>query len=119
MENKELLYELELKVNELRETQLRKIKYYDISVKELLDLGFNNIFIKLDGKWFNLGYKEFDKDFETGVKTYNYYSEDFELNEEQLNVKVHYYNGELNDYNYLDVSVVLVNEEDKKLFIKE
>ena len=114
MENK-LLYELEYKVNELRKSKLSEIQYNNLTIKELLDLGFDNTFIKLNNQWFNLGYKDIDRH---NNKIY-YTSNDFdELNEKQLNCMVEYINDELSDYNYLQVSVCLVNEEDTRYFIE-
>ena len=147
MENK-LLYELEYQVNELRKIQLNKIEYNNMSVKhllvtqagdiklreqqlsniehnnmtikELLDLGFDNCFIRLDNngnkQWFNLGFKDIDRN--DNNKIY-YESNDFGLlNEKQLSCMVRYVNDEISDYNYLQVSVELVNESDKKYFIE-
>ena len=114
MEN-ELLYDLEYKVNEMRKTRLSEIKYEEMSVKDFLDLGFNNSYIIINSKWFNLGYKW------KICKDYGYESSDFgELNKEQLNVMIKYNDYEVNDndYNsYIEVSVALVNEEDSKYFI--
>lgn len=119
MEDK-LLYELEYQVNELRKAQLSAIEYENMTIKELLDLGFDNCFIILinNGKkqWFNLGYKDIDRH---NQKIY-YESDDFGcLNEKQLSCMVHYVNDEISDYNYLQVSVELVNEEDSKYFLEE
>jgi len=110
-----LLYELEYQVNELRKIKLNKIKYNNMSVKNLLDLGFDNCFIKINDNWFNLGYKDIDRH---NNKIY-YESNDFgSLNENQLNCMVKYLNHDLGDYNYLQVSVDLVNEEDSKYFFE-
>ena len=122
MEEK-LLYELEYQVNELRNSKLSAIKYENLTIKELLDLGFDNCFIRLNNngneQWFNLGYKWKVKDNKTDKYVYGYESNDFgELNEKQLNCMVEYVNDDLGDYNYLQVSVDLVNEEDNKYFIE-
>lgn len=108
-----LLYELEYNVNELREQQLNKIEYNIMSVRDLLDLGFDNCFIKIEDNWFNLGYKWYNMQH----KMWGYESNDFgELKKEQLNSLVKFVDSEISDYNYLQVSVELVNEKDKKYF---
>lgn len=105
-----LLYDLEYQVNEERKNRLSAIEYEDLSVKELLDLGFNDTFIKIDNNWYELGYKSTNIDD-------SYYSNDFGyLEEEQLKCMVKYFDNKINDNNYLEIDVVLVNEEDKKYF---
>lgn len=107
-----LLYELEYKANELRETRLNEIKYSEMSIKDLLDLGFDNSFIEIKGQWYNLGYKWYIGD------NFGYESSNFgELNKEQLNCIVKYVDDEISDYNYQQVSVELVNEENSKYFL--
>ena len=112
-----LLYDLEYQVNELRKTKLNTIKHNNMTVQQLLDLGFDNSFIIISDKWFNLGYRWQDK------KVYGYGSKygsnDFgELNEDQLNCMVKYVADEISDYNYQQVSVELVNEKDSKYFLE-
>lgn len=115
MEDK-LLYELEYQLNELRKAKLSEIEYNNMSVKELLDLGFDNCFIKITDNWYNLGYKDIDR---INNKIY-YESNDFgRLNDKQLSCIISYVNHEISDYNYLQVSVELVNKEDSKLFWEE
>ena len=48
MENKKLLYQLEYEVAELRKRYLNYIDTNEITLKEVLDLGFNNTYINLD-----------------------------------------------------------------------
>lgn len=111
----ELLYDLEYKVNEMRKERLSAIQYEEMSVKDLLDLGFDSSLIEIEGKWYDLGYKWHLRSGEFG-----YESTDFgELNEKQLNCMVKYVDDEINDYNYQQVSVELVNKEDSKYFIGE
>lgn len=120
MEDK-LLYELEYKVNELRKAQLSAIEYENMSVRDLLDLGFDNCFIRLNNngnkQWFNLGYKDIDR--KDNNKVY-YESNDFgELTEKQLNCMVKYVSEEISDYNYQQVYVELVNEKENIYFLGE
>ena len=113
MEEK-LLYELEYQVNELREQKLKQIEYNNMNVKDLLDLGFDSTFIRINKQWYNLGYKwkSYDKK--------GYESSDFgELNEKQLNCMIKYVSEEISDYNYQQVSVELVNKKDSKYFLGE
>ena len=114
MEDK-LLYELEYQVNELRKQKLNTIEYNDMTIKELLDLGFDDCFIRINKFWYDLGYKWYDKEH----KQSGYESSEFQLSEEQLKCMVHYVNDEISDYNYQQVSVELVNEEDSKYFLEE
>lgn len=107
-----LLYDLEYQVNELRKAKLSEIEYNDMTVQELLDLGFDNSFIKINDQWFNLGYRWHDN------KVYGYESSDFgELTEEQLNCSVKYVDDEVSEYNYQQVSVKLANEKDSRYFL--
>lgn len=48
MENKKLLYQLEYEVAELRKQYLNYIDTDEITLKEVLDLGFNNTYIYTD-----------------------------------------------------------------------
>lgn len=111
MEREKVLYELEYQVNELRKEKLHEIEYNDMTIKEFLDLGFDNSFIEIKGQWFNLGYKWFIGD------NYGYESNDFgELTNEQLNCRIRYVDSTLGDYNYQQVSVELVYEKDAEKF---
>lgn len=115
--NNKLFYEIENEYFELRDHLIGKFinKYNDktsnITLKEFLDKGFNNSYItfKNYGKTFNLGYKDLENE---------YWSEDFSLNEEQLNCKI----GNIVDYDhdgdgYTIVYINLNNEKDIKKFI--
>lgn len=119
MEN-DLLYNLEYQVNEKRRAKLSQIKYETLTVKEFLDLGFNNSGINIGSEYYNLGFKWFVEDNKTKQLVYGYESCDFgELTKEQLDVKVEYVSSYLTDDNYLNVEVKLVNDDDSKYFIKE
>ena len=105
MENKDLLYELEYKVNELKQQYLSEVKYNELTIREVLDLGFNNTNIMLDfdnstyKESYNLGYKWKIFDTKENKDKFGY---------------------ETSDYGYTDLYVELVNEEDIKYFkIKE
>lgn len=112
MERDKLLYELEYQVNKLRKIQLNAIEYNDLSVKELLDLGFDSAFIRIGSSWYNLGYK-----WKMQGKT-GYESSDFgELNDKQLNCMVKYVSDDISDYNYQQVSVELIDEKDNMFFL--
>ena len=114
--NKELLYDLEYKVNELRNQCLNYVRYAEVlTLKEVLDLGFNDtyIFNETLEQYVSLGYKEIG---ENGA----YYSSDLGyLTEEQLKCNVKYKYHELNDDNYIDITLELVNKENEELFIKK
>lgn len=109
----DLVYELEYEVAELRRKRLNVIKNRDMTIKEFLDLGFNNSNIKINEEWFNLGYKWFDSKKEH----FGYESGDFgELNKQQLNCVIHFISNELDDNNCMCVNVELKNKEDIKYF---
>lgn len=119
-----LFYEVESDYLELKNKLLDKFNCdygkneEHITIKEFLDIGFNNSFIYLGVKennipiikQFNLGYKE----------SYNggYYSEDFSLNEEQLKCKIgDIVNYDTDSMDYTIMFVSLENENDVKKFI--
>lgn len=112
--NKELLYDLEYKVNELRKQYLSELEYNEsITLKEVLDLGFNNayMFNETLEQYISLGYKELG---ENGA----YYSSDLGyLTEEQLSCLMKYKYNEINDDNYTKITLELVNKENEELFI--
>ena len=109
----DLVYELEYEVSELRRKRLNVIKNRDITIKELLDLGFNNSYLRINEEWFNLGYKWFD----CKKENFGYESGDFgELNEQQLNCVVHFISSELDDDNCMCINVELKDKEDIKYF---
>ena len=113
MEKEKLLYELEYQVQELRKARLSAIKYNNMTIKDFLDLGFDNSFILIKDQWFNLGFKWHDKDY----NNYGYESDDFgELTNEQLNCVIEYVDDEISDYDYQQVSVRLINKMDEKYF---
>lgn len=118
--NNDLLYNLEYQLNEKRKATINNIRYNEMTIKEFLDLGFNNSDIKINGRWRNLGYKWFTKNYKTDDYIYGYESGDFgELTPEQLNVKVKFVRSETTDENYTNVDVRLVNDDDSKYFVKE
>lgn len=45
MEDMKLLYQLEYEVKEIREQYIKKLKYDNLRLRDLLDLGFNNVYI--------------------------------------------------------------------------
>lgn len=121
--NNKLFYEIENEYLELRDNLINRFinRYNDssdhITLKEFLDLGFNNCYIWLNTCKndiailcrYNLGYKDLDN---------SYYSEDFSLNEKQLNCKI----GNITDYDkdsdgYTIVYINLNNKEDIVKFI--
>lgn len=107
MENK-LLWKLQQDFEDCLQSYVRKAKYGDITIKELLDLGFNNNYLKIGNKHLCLGWKNID------TETFNQYEED--LTEEQLKTKII-----LVDYNkdgdgYVIAIVKLKDESNSKLF---
>lgn len=105
MENKKLLYQLEYEVAELRKRYLNYIDTDKITLKEVLDLGFNNTYINLD----NIRVGIF-KD-ENGDYVANGY---FLTDDELLNANVKYIENETYTDYYGDYVEVYVKFEDKK-----
>ena len=118
---KDLLYNIEGQYRDKLQHCLEVIKE-PITVKEFLDLGFNNSYIYLDGTYNlgNLGYKYYDYDYNTSqyLDTTSY-SSDFSLNESQLNTLVIYSDMEHDSDGFIIVYVKLVNENDINKFIDE
>lgn len=105
MENKKLLYQLEYEVAELRKQYLNYIDTDKITLKEVLDLGFNNTYINLD----NIRVGIF-KD-ENGDYVANGY---FLTDDELLNANVKYIEDETYTDYYGDYVEVYVEFVDKK-----
>lgn len=107
--NNKLFYELENELMTLKEDLIDYDK--ELTIKEFLDIGFNNSYITFEtfGKVFNLGYKIENK----------YWSNDFSLNEKQLNCKIKMCDSDYDLEGYTIIYVQLVNESDRQLFIKE
>lgn len=105
MENKKLLYQLEYEVAELRKRYLNYIDTNKITLKEVLDLGFNNTYINLDNIRVGI-YKD-----KNGYYVANGY---FLINDELLNANVKYIKDETYTNYYGDYIEVYVKFEDKK-----
>lgn len=111
MENKKLLYQLEYEVAELRKQYLNHIDsdYRDdnekLTLKEVLDLGFNNTYINLEDIRVGI-YKD-----ENGDYVANGY---FLTDDELLNANVKYIENETYTDYYGDYVEVYVKFEDKK-----
>lgn len=113
MENK-LLWQKEEDFKESLERAKNIAMYDEITIKELLDLGFNNNYLKLDNESIKIGYKTREGYYNTS------------LNEEQLSVKIYmeedfgWYSDEDTDNDgYHIARVCLLNKDDEKLFKKE
>lgn len=101
------LYELEYEVAKLRKEYLDKVQNEELTLKEVLDLGFNKVM---------LNNCELYKDNENEYLTCGYYLDD----ENILNKKVVYLDNDLiyyweNDTYYLEIKVDFINEKDKTL----
>ena len=107
--NNKLFYELEGELMNLKEDLIDYDK--ELTIKEFLDIGFNNSYITFEnfGKTFDLGYK-----FEN-----EYCGSDFSLNKKQLNCKIRMCDYDTDSEGYTIIYVELVNESDKKYFVKE
>lgn len=105
MENKKLLYQLEYEVAELRKQYLNYIDTDKITLKEVLDLGFNNTYINLD----NIRVGIF-KD-ENGDYVANGY---FLTDDKLLNANVKYIEDETYTDYYGDYVEIYVEFVDKK-----
>jgi len=110
------LYQLEYEVAELRKKCLNRIDNsydkYEITLKEVLDAGFNNVFIKnlLSTKKYVGMYKDLENKYVVG----NYYLKDKNI----LNANVIFVDYEITeDYygNYLNVYCKFVDNKYKKM----
>lgn len=110
MENKKLLYQLEYEVAELRTQCLNYVEdEEDLTLKEVLDLGFNNTYIYIDE---TLNRKVgIYKDDENEYVANGYF---ITKNDELLNAKVKYVEDETYTDYYGDYVEVYVEFEDKK-----
>lgn len=86
-----------------------EILYSEMTIKELLNYGFNNNYLEIDNKIYSLGWLELDNTF-----SYN-------LTDKQLNVKVkgifkEYDDDYLDEDNYDIMYVKCANKEDEELF---
>lgn len=104
-----LLWKLEEDFKETKRNYINKLMYEKTTVKELLDMGFNNNYICFNMDSYNLGFKDLNGD---------YYSDDFELNDEQLSCEVVLDETDEDSDCYTIIYVKLKNEKDKKYFIK-
>ena len=110
MENKKLLYQLEYEVAELRTQCLNYVKdEEDLTLKEVLDLGFNNTYIYTD-EILNRKVGIY-KDDENEYVANGYF---ITKNDELLNAKVKYVEDETYTDYYGDYVEVYVEFEDKK-----
>lgn len=108
----ELLWKKESDFRESLELAKRVVMYNEITIKELLDLGFNNNYLILsNGDTFKLGFIDENGEYwET-------------LTEEQLNTKIYmkedfgwYDDEDLDGDGYHIAKVYCLNKEDEKLF---
>lgn len=116
-----LFFEVESDYLELKD---RLIDYDSIlTLKEFLDIGFNNsyIYLKVEDngvaclRRFNIGYRNCEKCVKCGYKLYE--SKDFSLNEKQLSCKVRMVDSYTDSDNYTIISIALQNKSDLKYFI--
>ena len=111
MENK-LLYQYEYEVKQKREAAINKVKDNILSLKEVLDIGFNNVYI--ENKYNNHHYNLF-KDSENKYTIDNYYLED----EDILDAKVKYDYTDLYEDNgwghFVELGVEFYNDKYYKM----
>lgn len=106
----ELLWKLQYNFITEFEKRCNKIYDNDLTVRELLDLGFNNNYLILSNekfKRFELGYKDEDGTYSN------------ELTDEQMNTIVEYYRDSLDYDDYVIMLVKCKNIDDEKLFKEE
>lgn len=106
-----LLYELEQEFKDTRRDYVNKVIHEDLTIKELLDLGFNNsyLYTKKLGT-LALGFKYYNCEKEL------YCREDVELTEQVLNCKIVFEDLQHDSDCYSIIFVRLKNEEDIKYF---
>lgn len=100
----EKLYDLEYKVAQLRKQYVNMVKYDNLTLEEVVKLGFNNVIIN----GFRLYIDEYDE-----IVIYNYHN-GYNLNDKKvLNSKVEYKDFEIVDDeigNYLEIYVKFTDE---------
>ena len=104
---KKLLWELESEFKEELQNRSDIAKYDDITLKEMLDLGFNNNYLVRKNDYSyrkQLGYVDSTRQY-----SYNF-------TEEQLNVRIVLKEYDFDSDGYTIAKVYLANEEDYKLF---
>lgn len=106
-----ILWKLEQDFKEQLEYARNRAIYDEITIKELLDLGFNNNYLIINDKEVKLGYIDLNGNYS------------LDLSEEQLNVKVYmkedfgWYDDEDTDSDsYHIAKVYCFNKFDEKLF---
>lgn len=107
-----ILWKEEQDFKESLDRAINMVKYEKITIQELLDLGFNNNYLKLSNeKTFKLGYIDENREYSK------------ELSKEQLNVKIYmkedfgYYSDEdIDEDGYHIAKVYCINQEDEELF---
>ena len=112
---KKLLWDIEQDFHNTLENAKNVAMYDKITIKELLELGFNNNYLILsNGKRIEIGYIDMQKDY-VG-----------ELTDEQLNVKIYmkedfgwYSDEDIDEDGYHIAKVYCLNKEDEKLFESE
>lgn len=103
-----LLYELEQEFKDTRRNYVDKVIYEDLTIKQLLDLGFNmNYLYTKELGTLGIGFK---------YKDNSYYEEDIKLTKDVLNCKIKFEDLQHDSSCYSIIFVSLKNEEDIKYF---
>lgn len=111
-----LLYELESEYLEKYNDCIYMVENEDLTVRELLDLGFNNNYVRIGDKKYNLGYALTSRCQE--VEGVEYKSEDFDLTDKQLDCEIAKGGSLDTDWDdFTTITVRLKNKEDEKYFI--
>lgn len=105
-----ILWKMEQDFKYALEEALQSAIYNDLTIKELLEIGFNNNWLILGDKKIELGWASDDGKLNTS------------LNEEQLKVHVYMdedclYDSDIDGDGYHIAKVYLDNEEDERLFV--
>jgi hypothetical protein len=115
--NMKLLWELEQNYLEKYNDSIYMVENEDLTIRELLDLGFNNNYIKIGDNKYNLGYALDSRSRE--VEGVDYKSEDFDLTDKQLDCEIAKGGSLDTDWDgFTIITVRLKNEEDKKYFLE-
>lgn len=110
MKNK-ILYDLEYQVEQLRKQYINKVKYDEITIKELLELGFNNNYLRINDETYDLGYCNIRGEID--------FYEDIKLTDDILNIKIVYDDYDLSDNSYCYIVVKCKNKEDEKKILNQ
>jgi len=108
MNKERLLWNYECTFKEYLNECLNDLETEEMSIQDLLDMGFNNSHLLIDNYCYELGYKDLEGNYNSPIK----------LTKKILNMKIKLSYTDYDYDLYTIVYVELVNEKDKKDFLE-